>query len=157
LKNAGESTTEIDAEIAYLEELILALNSRPQAAAITLLINGNEITFIGNKTYTLSDIEDSITSIKVKSSSKVPLIINYSCDLNQTEDKTEKVVSAIDVSKIWGQVSGIFTNTDSILRAYDYDYASSETYRIYNTQKDDTIITDKYGNIIVDNTNINLY
>jgi hypothetical protein len=67
-------------------------------------------------------------------------------------------VSAIDSSRIWGQISGIFTNTNKVLEAYNYDYSNSETYRIYNNSTDTAIIKrDNQGNILVDNTNFNLY
>jgi hypothetical protein len=44
------------------------------------------------------------------------------------------------------------------LKSYNYNYANSETYRIYsNSTRTTSIKYDSQGDILVDNTNFNLY
>lgn len=138
LKQKGEPTAEVEAQIKELQDLASALESRPLLAGTTLIINGKEISMMPNRIYSLENIEEEVVSIKLKYTQ--PIIINYKSQLVPRIDDTVGVVSSIDSSRIWGQISGIFTGTDRILRSYDYNYKLSPTYRIYNPQGDDTNI-----------------
>lgn len=138
LKQEGLPTALVEAQIRDLKNLVAALEARPLLAGTALLINGKEISMMPNRVYSLEDIEEEVISIKLKYNQ--PIIVNYKCQLVQRVDDAVGVVSSIDSSRIWGQISGIFTGTDRILRSYDYNYKASPTYRIYNPQGDDTNI-----------------
>lgn len=150
--NKGESTVEIDREIKIYNDLRVVL-SGPLSTTTILNINGTRVLIAPNKVYQL---KEGIISLNLVSA-VCPIIINYVCELNQVEDTSVGVVSAIESSRIWGQISGIFTGTDSVLKTYNYNYKNSETYRIYNNQSDGTVKYDAQGNILVDNTTFNVY
>lgn len=153
--NKGEDTSEIDNRIAIYKNLSEVLLKTPDFNTITLEINGKEIVMMRGRVYNIDDIYEDITSLRLKYT--YPLIINYTCEMVQAEDESLGVISSVDTSKIWGQIQGIFTDSHKILKNYDYHYKYSSTYRIFNTYQDKSIIKDKTGKIIVDNTNINLY
>ena len=86
---------------------------------------------------------------------KYPIIVNYVCSLTRERNDEVGEVESIDTSRIWGQISGIFSGTDKVLKNYKYYYGPGETpYRIYS---DSTAEEDKLGRILVDNTNYNVY
>lgn len=153
LETKGEDTTEVDALIAEHEGLQAAL-AGPTSTVTKLSINGREIIMLPNKIYSL---REPVRSLQVTSAVS-PIIINYVCETTQQEDLSVGVISAIDASRIWGQVSGVFTGTDGILKTYNYDYGpGSLPYRVYNKNPDATIVYDKFGKVLVDNTNFNVY
>lgn len=148
-----EDTAELDAQIEKLENLIQALEG-PESATIKLIINGSEIIVAPNRIYHLNENVNSLSL----SQSSVPIILNYICEVNQIEDTSVGVVEAVDASRIWGQISGVFTGTHDVLSFYNYNYRNSETYRIYsNNGPESLIVRDAQGNIIVDNTTYNVY
>lgn len=150
-----EDTSEYDRQIEECENLILALNG-PESATIEINVNGSRILVAPGRMYHLSENVNSLSL----SASTVPIIVNYVCQLNQVEDVSVGVVSAIDASRIWGQISGIFTGTDGVLKFYNYDYKNSDTYRIFSNvpaNMEKFLVRDKQGDIIVDNTTFNLY
>lgn len=153
--NNGEATDDIDAEIAVYQELGNAIASTPETKTAIMKINNKEIVMGIGKMYWLNDIDEAITSIQVKYT--MPMIINYVCEVVTTEDTEAKVVSAIDTTQIWGQISGIFTETRKVLLSYNYRYAESETYRVFNLYPDNSVVYNDYGDIVLDNTKINLY
>ena len=127
----GGDTTEIDEEIVRYTELDNVL-AGPAAAITKLAIDGREILVLPNKLYTVADGR-GITSIELIDA-VAPVLINYVCDLTQTEDQSVGVVSAVDSSRIWGQVSGVFTDSDGYLKIYNYDYANSKTYQVFDQE-----------------------
>lgn len=147
---AGEDTTEIDNQIATYEALAEALVSPP--STLTIVVNGANVLVSQNMIYHL---EEPITSLAMGSTA--PVIINYVCSLRIQENSTEGVITSISTSRIWNQVAGVFTGTDSVLETYDYNYAASSTYRIYNPNPDNTVIYDAQGNVLVDNTTYNVF
>lgn len=150
-----EDTSEYDRQIQECKDLILALDG-PESATIEINVNGSRILVAPNRVYHLNE---NVNSLSVSASS-VPIVVNYVCQLNQVEDVSVGVVSAIDASRIWGQISGIFTGTDGVLKFYNYDYRNSETYRIFNNvppNMEKFLVKDKQGDTIVDNTTFNLY
>ena len=150
-----EDTSEYDRQIEECENLILALNG-PESATIEINVNGSRILVAPGRMYHLSENVNSLSL----SASTVPIIVNYVCQLNQVEDVSVGVVSAIEASRIWGQISGIFTGTDGVLKFYNYDYKNSDTYRIFSNvpaNMEKFLVRDKQGDIIVDNTTFNLY
>ena len=100
-------------------------------------------------------LEEPITSLAMGSTA--PVIVNYVCGLRIQESSTEGVITSISTSRIWNQVAGVFTGTAEVLETYDYNYAASPTYRIYNPEPDSTVIYDAQGNVVVDNTTYNVY
>lgn len=152
LANNGESTAEVDAQIKEYKELRKKL-SGPISTTTIISVNGKRIVMLPNKVYHL---DESVSSINLISAG-CPIIVNYICDLTQIEDASVGVVSAIDASRIWGQVSGVFSGTDKVLKTYNYNYKTSRTLRIYNLRPDASVIYDKQGNRLVDNTNFNVY
>lgn len=147
---AGEDTTEIDNQIATYEALAEALASPP--STLTIVVNGANVLVSQNMVYHL---EEPITSLAMGSTA--PVIINYVCGLRIQENSTEGAITSISTSRIWNQVAGVFTGTDSVLETYDYNYAASSTYRIYNPNPDNTVIYDAQGNVLVDNTTYNVF
>lgn len=153
LENAGEDTSEVDALIEEHETLQRALQG-PTAITVKLKVNGKEIIVLPNRLYSL---REPVTSLEVTSAVS-PIIIHYVCELSQQEDLRVGVISAIDTSRIWGQVSGIFTGTDEVLKSYNYDYGPDESpYRVYSSSSGYPVmdIFNRYP--LVDNTNFNLY
>lgn len=152
LLSQNKDTTEVDNEIQQYKNLEESLRA-PQSALVRLNINGTTILILPNKVYSLSQ---GINSLSL-ASSVTPLIVNYICELTRVEDSSVGIISAIDISRIWGQISGIFTGTDKVLKFYNFKYKDSPTYRVYNDRPDKTVIYDSQGDVLVDNTNFNLY
>lgn len=152
LKEAGEDTTEKEAEIKTYESLQEALQ-RPSATTTILSVNGNQILITPNKVYTLDEDITSLTLVSAIS----PIIVNYVCELTQQEDTTTGVITSVDSSRIWGQVAGIFTGVDKVLKYYFYNYGPGELpYRVYSNSEEKYLIT-YMGRTIVDNTTFGLY
>lgn len=147
---AGEDTTEIDNQIATYEALAAALVSPP--STLTVVVNGANVLVSQNMVYRL---KKPITSLAMGSTA--PVIINYICGLRLQENSTKGVITSISTSRIWNQVAGVFTGTDSVLETYDYNYAASSIYRIYNPNPDNTVTYDAQGNVLVDNTTYNVF
>lgn len=147
---AGEDTTEIDNQIATYEALAATLVSPP--STLTVVVNGANVLVSQNMVYRL---EKPITSLAMGSTA--PVIINYICGLRLQENSTKGVITSISTSRIWNQVAGVFTGTDSVLETYDYNYAASSIYRIYNPNPDNTVTYDAQGNVLVDNTTYNVF
>ena len=150
---AGEDISEYDNKISKLKKLISALEG-PETATIKLSVNGSSILVAPGRAYHLNESINSIALV----TSNVPIVINYVCQLNQVEDLSAGVVSAIDASRIWGQISGIFTGTDKVLKYYNYDYKNSETFRIFSDNgPEELLVRDIQNDIVIDNTTFNLY
>ena len=149
----GEDLSEIEEQIEDYENLQKALNG-PSSAIIKLSVNGSEVLVAQNKVYHLHEDINSLSLVQ----SSVPIVVNYTCKLNQIEDISAGVIESIDASRIWGQVSGIFTTTSEVLEFYHYNYRNSETFRIYsNNGPEELLVKDSRGNIIVDNSTYNVY
>ena len=150
LEAAGENTSEVEEEISRYKALKIAATASP-SSSIRLSVNGTEIVVAPNRIYSVHQGISSLTMISVK----YPIIINYVCSLSRKRNDEVGEVDSIDVSRIWGQISGVFSGTDKILKNYKYWYGPGETpYRIYS---DSTAEEDKMGRILVDNTNYNVY
>lgn len=150
LEAAGEDVSEIEAEISRWEALKIAASASP-SSSIRLSVNGTEIMVAPNRIYSIHQGISSLTMVSVK----YPIIINYICSLSRKRNDKAREIDSIDVSRIWGQISGVFSGTDKILKNYKYWYGPGETpYRIYS---DSTAEEDKMGRILVDNTNYNVY
>lgn len=148
----NKDTTEIDTQIEILENLRQALTQK--IGNIILSINSRQVIVQPNRIYSL---REPVTNLEVISA-PYPLVLNYVCELTLVEDTTAGVVSAVDASQIWGQISGVFTNTDRVLKTYNFDYNPGQPpLQVFNGIPDKTIIRDAQGNIIADNTNFNVY
>lgn len=146
-----EEIAELDAKIQEYVGLQNAL-SGPLMTSTILNINGSNVLIQPNKVY---KVEENISTLTVIAAI-APVIINYICEVEYIRDETAKVVSGIDSARIWNQISGVFTGTDSILREYRFDYLESKGYRVFNDNPDASIVYYK-GDIISDNTTFNLY
>lgn len=147
---AGEDTKEVEAELNRYISLRAAANNAP-SAAVRIAINDVEIVVAPNRIYAVDGGISSLTLL----SAKYPIIINYVCSLIRERNDEVGEVESIDTSRIWGQISGIFSGTDKVLKNYKYYYGPGEPpYRIYS---DSTAEEDKLGRILVDNTNYNVY
>lgn len=149
-QKAEEDTKEIEAELVRWRALKEAASNAP-SSAVRLSVNGSDVIVAPNRLYSVREGVSSLSMTSVK----YPIIVNYVCSLTRERNDAVGEVESIDTSRIWGQVSGIFSGTDKILKNYKYYYRPGETpYRIYS---DDVAETDKLGRILVDNTNYNVY
>lgn len=135
-----------------LQELQEAIRSNPGVFFIT--VDNNDILVPANQQLTF---DSGYFTELLLVTDKVPLIINYTCGLRLVETSSQGTITAVTSTRVWNQISGVFTSTDEVLTDYDYNYLDSETYRIYNPYPDDTVIYDDQGNVLVDNTNYNVY
>lgn len=147
---AGEDTTKTKKELnRYIALRVAAANA--STSAIKLSVNSTEVVVAPNRIYNVHQGINSLMMLSVK----YPIIINYVCSLTKERNDEVGEVESIDTSRIWGQISGIFSGTDKVLKNYKYYYGPGETpYRIYS---DSTAEEDKLGRILVDNTNYNVY
>lgn len=149
-QKAEEDTQEIEAELVRWRALKEAA-SNASSSAVRLSINGSDVIVAPNRLYSVREGVNSLSMTSVK----YPIIVNYVCSLTRERNDAVGEVGSIDTSRIWGQVSGIFSGTDKVLKNYKYYYGPGETpYRIYS---DSAEKTDKLGRILVDNTNYNVY
>lgn len=149
-EQAGEDTKETEAELTRWAALKEAAGNAP-SSAVKLAVNGTDIIVAPNRLYS---VREGVSSLSMKSV-KYPIIVNYVCSLTRERNDEVGEVESIDTSRIWGQISGIFSGTDKVLKNYKYYYGPGETpYRIYS---DSTVEEDKLGRILVDNTNYNVY
>lgn len=148
----GLPVDDIDAQIAELQGIVQALSN--PAGNFVISINGRNIMVMPNRVYSLREPVYSLQLVRCP----CPIIVNYIAELTQVEDLTVGVVQAIDTSRIWGQLAGIFTDTDKVLKTYRYDYKPGELpYRIYNPRPDKTVQYDNLGRVMIDNTSFNAY
>lgn len=151
---------EVLAEIKYYQDIQSRMPIGPdgikQVPPMTtrIQVGGQPIIVAPNKVYALTE---NIKELKLLSAT-YPIIINYVCELNQIEDTTLGVITAVDSSRIWGQAAGIFTDTDAIIReGYQYDYGPGiPPYQVYSSSSIGAI-KDEFGDIILDATNIPLF
>lgn len=149
-QKAEEDTKEIEAELVRWRALKEAASNAP-SSAVRLSVNGSDVIVAPNRLYSVREGVNSLSMTSVK----YPIIVNYVCSLMRERNDAVGEVGSIDTSRIWGQVSGIFSGTDKVLKNYKYYYGPGETpYRIYSDSADKT---DKLGRILIDNTNYNVY
>lgn len=149
-QKAEEDTKEIEAELVRWRALKEAASNAP-SSAVRLSVNGSDVIVAPNRLYSVREGVNSLSMTSVK----YPIIVNYVCSLTRERNDAVGEVGSIDTSRIWGQISGIFSGTDKVLKNYKYYYGPGETpYRIYSDSADKT---DKLGRILIDNTNYNVY
>lgn len=149
-QKAEEDTKEIEAELVRWRALKEAA-SNASSSAVRLSVNGSDVIVAPNRLYSVREGVNSLSMTSVK----YPIIVNYVCSLTRERNDAVGEVGSIDTSRIWGQVSGIFSGTDKVLKNYKYYYGPGETpYRIYS---DSAEKADKLGRILIDNTNYNVY
>lgn len=118
-----ELAKEINQQISELENIRDALSVYPTSTQ--LKINGRYVIVQPDHIYTLNE---PITELYIEKTQ--PIIIDYICDIAQVYDDTIKIVSAIDIAREWGQLAGIFTDTDEILKVYNQDYIKNKYLKI---------------------------
>lgn len=119
---------------------------------VKIKINGKEILVQAGRVY---QVEGGITELELISA-YYPIILNYTTTLQRVQNDTMGIITAVDTSKIWGQISGIFTQEESILQIYKYYYGKGEQpYRVYSDKTREW--NDTTGRILLDYTNYNVY
>lgn len=154
-ENNDKEVQRLQKEIDSLISLQTQVRQEWLDATIILAINGKNIIVAPHKLYSLTY---PISSLELVASG-YPVIINYVCELNQIEDSSIGVVTGIDGSRIWGQISGVFTDNDKVIKdgyRYRYGVLNESPYRVCSASNVG-VIYDKHGNVLVDNTNYNLY
>lgn len=129
----GEPLDDLRQQIEKYETIRDSFKDSPETKSLRLSINGKTIAILPGRMYQLKDIVEDIFSVVLESDTAI--IMNYVCDLIQVEDTVGGVISSVEVSRIWGQINGLFTEVDYVLKNYDSDYKNSETYRIYDTHE----------------------
>ena len=123
-KNLGEDADlDIIQEQEKIKEDILTLQEETEQSGIfpyyTLIINGQEIQMIPNRTYHIDNMNlNAFSDIHLKYSGAI--LVNYICK-TATIDNPEEVEYGNATVKVWNQIAGMFTEKDSILINYDYD------------------------------------
>lgn len=153
----GGTEEEIEAkenEIAEQEAFEMALrnNIYSKISVAKFLINGVPILVMPGKIYALDEDITSITLI----STNYPIVLNYECKIQVVINANKKETVMINNDVVWGQISGVITNTGTVLEYYDYNYPKSSTFRIYNPNPSSNVIK-KDEFIVVDSTNYNVY
>lgn len=136
----GTPTKEIEEQIQTYIALRDTVNQEPTYPLITLVIDGKDISLGKNKIYAIKDIFENAPSIYLKYTGAI--VINFTCEVRQVENK-EVLYSAVDNSIVWGQLSGVFTTTDNILKNYYFNHQTLDRYQLPNgvlmSQKGDAV------------------
>ncbi len=141
---------ELQKQIDEYTKLEEKLQSSPNVT-VQLTVNSNPVIVAPNRMYS---VDAPITSLVLNRSS-YPIIINYICELRQEVDEESLTEYARDSSKIWGQISGVFTGTEKILQQYRYNYHPNQSpLRITSNNP---ISIDSSGRVVLDHTNYNVY
>lgn len=160
-----DEKAELEIEKDYYEGLKDAIANSAASNVVRLMVNNAEIVVAPNRYYA---VEGGIHSLSVISS-PYPIIVNYVVTLGRGRNSTAKEVASVDVSRVWGQISGVFTDDNATLQNYLYDYREGQVpYRVYSTnpsnegaiEYEEDYAWDKtngYYYVIVDSTNYNLY
>lgn len=159
LSEAGGHDAEIEGQIADLEGIVAALVN--PLTTYTININGRNIKVFPKRPYAVTEPVQSFSLVNCP----YPVIVNYVAELTQVEDLSAGVVQAVDTSRVWGQIAGIFTDTSGVLRIYNADYKESEDLELHvfraegdiDSQSGNIIIRDALNNIIVDNSEYFVY
>lgn len=114
-----------------------ALKSEEKYPVITIQMNGDEVSIGKNRNYCIKNL-DNIESIYLKYT--IPVLINYTCEVVPVEKISQSAI-AVETSRIWGQLRGIFTETAEILNNYNYKYLLGD-YQLENldTKEDNFLI-----------------
>lgn len=161
----ADNPAAVAAAAAYTEMKDLFAGQAPQVIAMS--IDANNVMIMPNRKYHLS--EPVTTSLDLIYCDR-PIIVNYVCEMQIVEDTSADIVAGLDISSIWGQISGIFTDSDIVLTQYDYRYnADGKPYRVYNPNyTTDRVVqyvpsttfksdSENIAYILNDSTNYNVY
>lgn len=151
----GESITEVDKEIKKYENLAEAIEKGWEESTVIISINGKNIIVAPRRIYALTY---PITSLELVAAD-YPIVVNYICEKTTVEDLSIGVEIAIDLSRIWSQLAGVFTDTENVIMdGYRFDYGPGQPpLRVYSGSNSKIITYDKLGNVLLDSTNFNLY
>lgn len=134
-------------------EQLLQEYEKNQTNIITMIINGKEISMMPSRIYHLDDA--IIDSMYLKFTR--PILINYIVDLEE-EDFLEMVTVAKREFAQWGQLGGVFTDTQDILDNHQF-FRNDDTqivnekynYGLYSTLNLMDIIKEKVHTSILNN------
>ena len=117
--------TDIERLEAYLQiakyQLILQQYDISQSNVITMILNGKEIMMMPGRIYRLDDVD--VKSLYLKYTR--PILINYIADLKEIDNLPKVVISTQELTN-WGQLSGLFTNTEKILNNHKIERNSKQ-------------------------------
>lgn len=120
---------------SYLTQFFRASEAIP----IRMMINNQSVYISPFKVYTLNDNE--ITTLKLQSSA-LPILVNYVADLKLQKNSTVQEITSIDITTNFGQIAGLFSEEESILQEYNFNYnqitdlkiAENGLYSIYQSK-----------------------
>ena len=131
-KRAEEGDNEVP---SYLTQFFAASEATP----IRITINDQSIYISPFKVYTLND--SKITALTLQSSA-LPILVNYITDLTLQKNSTVQEITSIDMTTNFGQIAGLFSEEESVLQKYNFNYsqisdlkiAESGLYSIYQSK-----------------------
>lgn len=120
---------------SYLTQFFAASEATP----IRMTINDQSVYISPFKVYTLNDSE--ITALTLQSST-LPILVNYITDLTLQKNSTVQEITSIDITTNFGQIAGLFSEEESVLQEYNFNYsqitdlkiAESGLYSIYQSK-----------------------
>lgn len=120
---------------SYLTQFFAASEATP----IRMTINDQSIYISPFKVYTLNDSE--IITLTLQSSA-LPILVNYVADLTLQKNSTVQEITSIDITTNFGQIAGLFSEEESVLQEYNFNYsqitdlkiADSGLYSIYQSK-----------------------
>lgn len=120
---------------SYLTQFFAASEATP----IRMTINDQSVYISPFKVYTLNDSE--IITLTLQSSA-LPILVNYVADLTLQKNSTVQEITSIDITTNFGQIAGLFSEEESVLQEYNFNYsqitdlkiADSGLYSIYQSK-----------------------
>lgn len=120
---------------SYLTQFFAASEATP----IRMTINDQSVYISPFKVYTLNDSE--IITLTLQSSA-LPILVNYVADLTLQKNSTVQEITSIDITTNFGQIAGLFSEEESVLQEYNFNYsqitdlkiAESGLYSIYQSK-----------------------
>lgn len=120
LANNEEEIAEIEEQIRYYQNFQEKLK-RPSGYPARIQVDNAQIMMLPGRVYNVKNAQ----GISVPAG-QYPLLINYVCENNIELDTSMGQVASVDSARIWGQISGIFTGIDSMIKVYNYDYGPGQ-------------------------------
>lgn len=144
LNKKGEDISELSLKLAEYRNLSTILANTPTTKIVPIRINGQDVNVGINKVYSLYNIEGGVDHIYLKYSG--PILLNYVCETMQEEDQPLKITEQVDGSIAFGQISGVFTETESIIRNYNYEYQKPREKYDFSLKTEDQVINIHWNN-----------
>ncbi len=108
---------------SYLTDFLAASEATP----IRMVVNDQSIYISPFKVYTLNDGE--VTNLTLQSSN-LPILVNYIADLTLQKNSTVQEITSIDITTNFGQIAGLFSEEESVLQEYNFNYSQTTDLKI---------------------------